>query len=95
MDETFTKSKIIGKYDLILEALNKWGIGIVAVVCLVPVYNDLKASNKQYVELLERHNEITISTVRVLNAMTKQIEGQTESSKQVQEMLKRIESRHP
>lgn len=53
---------------LIVWAAGKWGVGAIFAAMLYPLYQDLKASNQQFVT-------ITKANVEVLNALATKIES--------------------
>ena len=70
---------------LIVWALGKWGIGIVFLALLVPVYQDLKISNSQFAT-------ISSSNVRVLEALAAKIEAGNIAVQRLDEAIRRLES---
>lgn len=71
---------------LIVWALGKWGIGVVFLGLLVPVYQDLKSSNAQLAT-------ISTNNVRVLEALASKIENSNTAITRLDDAIRRIESR--
>jgi len=61
---------------LIVWALTKWGIGLVFLALLVPVYQDLKASNERFA----KQSEVTVTV------LTTMIVNQTEMKRSLEEV---------
>ena len=53
---------------LFVWAIGKWGVGVVFLGLLVPVYQDLKASNNQLVEVSRANVEILTTLAREVAA---------------------------
>jgi hypothetical protein len=73
---------------LIVWALGKWGIGVVFLALLVPVYQDLKTSNQQLAA-------ISTSNVRVLEALAAKIEQGNHSMQRLDDAIRRLEGNLP
>jgi hypothetical protein len=73
---------------IIIWALGKWGIGIVFLGLLVPVYQDLKFSNAQLAS-------ISSSNVRVLEALAAKIEASNVAVQRLDDALRRLEATNP
>jgi len=70
---------------LIVWAVGKWGIGIVFAAFLIPVYQDLKASN-------QRLADISQANVQVLTALAQKVDNSVQQVQRVEESLRRLES---
>lgn len=70
---------------LLVWAFGKWGPWVVFPIMLYPLYNDLKASNQQFVD-------ITKANVLVLSAMAKQIEANGDKTQSLTTLVERIEA---
>lgn len=70
---------------LIVWAIGKFGIGVVFLAMLVPVYQDLKASNQQTANL-------TAANVRAIEAMTHQLRANQEETRRLGEVVQRLET---
>jgi hypothetical protein len=73
---------------LIVWAVGKWGIGIVFAAFLVPVYQDLKASN-------QRVADITQASVQAITALASKIESTNAHVQRIDESIRRLESSRP
>jgi len=71
---------------LIVWAAGKWGVGIVFAAMLVPVYTDLKESNKQIAELSR-------ANVQVLTALAQKIDDSNTRITRLDDAMRRIEDR--
>lgn len=71
---------------LIVWAVGKWGIGIVFAAFLIPVYQDLKASN-------QRLAEISQANVQVLTALAQKIDATNQQVQRMDDSLRRLEPR--
>lgn len=71
---------------LLVWAAGKWGVGIVFLVLLVPVYQDLKESNKQIAELSR-------ANVQVLTALAQKIDDSNLRITRLDDAMRRIEDR--
>lgn len=71
---------------IIVWALGKWGIGIVFLALLVPVYQDLKTSNSHLAS-------ISTNNVRVLEALASKIEASNTAIQRLDDAIRRLESR--
>lgn len=71
---------------LIVWAIGKWGIGIVFAAFLVPVYQDLKASN-------QRLADISQANVQVLMALTSEIKTMGTNVTHLDASVKHLETR--
>jgi hypothetical protein len=71
---------------LIVWAAGKWGVGIVFLVLLVPVYQDLKESNK-------RVADITQANVQVLTALAAKIESTNAHVQRIDDSIRRLEGK--
>lgn len=70
---------------IIVWALGKWGIGVVFLALLVPVYQDLKTSNSQLAV-------ISTNNVRVLEALAAKIEASNHAVQRLDDAIRRLES---
>jgi hypothetical protein len=70
---------------LIVWALAKWGIGVVFLALLVPVYQDLKTSNSQLAA-------ISTNNVRVLEALASKIEASNVTVQRLADDIRRLEA---
>jgi hypothetical protein len=70
---------------LIVWALGKWGIGVVFLALLVPVYQDLKTSNSQLAT-------ISTNNVRVLEALANKIEANNSALQRMDDAIRRLEA---
>jgi len=70
---------------LIVWAIGKWGIGIVFAAFLVPVYQDLKASN-------QRLADISHANVQVLTALAQKIDATNQQVQRMDDSLRRLEN---
>lgn len=70
---------------LLVWALGKWGIGVVFLAMLVPVYQDLKASNATLAE-------ISSANVRVLESLAAKVEASNAAISRLDETMRRLES---
>lgn len=73
---------------LIVWAIGKWGIGIVFAAFLIPVYQDLKASN-------QRLADISQANVQVLTALAQKIETSTSQIQRMDDSIRRLENNRP
>lgn len=69
---------------LLVWAVGKWGVGVVFLALLVPVYQDLKISNRQLAE-------ISSANVRVLESLANKVETQNASIIRLNEAMLRLE----
>jgi hypothetical protein len=69
---------------LIVWAVGKWGIGVVFALFLVPVYQDLKASN-------QRLADISKANVEVLTALAQKIESTNQQMQRIDDSIRRLE----
>jgi len=69
---------------LIVWAVGKWGAGAVFLVLLVPVYQDLKASNNRLADISNKN-------VQVLEALANKIEASNQAVTRLDDALRRIE----
>lgn len=72
-------------WGLLAWAVGKWGIGIVFAAFLIPVYQDLKASNQRLADIAQ-------ANVAVLNAMAQKIETSIQQVQRLDDSLRRLES---
>lgn len=70
---------------LIVWAAGKWGVGIIFAAMLYPLYQDLKMSNQQFVE-------ITKANVIVLSAMAQEIKSNGDKMQDISLTLMKLES---
>lgn len=70
---------------LIVWAAGKWGIGVVFLVMLVPVYQDLKASN-------QRLADISQANVQVLTALAQKIDATNQQVQRMDDSIRRLET---
>jgi hypothetical protein len=70
---------------LIVWAIGKWGIGIVFAAFLIPVYQDLKASN-------QRLADISQANVQVLTALATKIDATNQQVQRMDDSIRRIEA---
>jgi hypothetical protein len=70
---------------LLVWAVGKWGIGILFAVFLVPVYQDLKASNQRVADVIQ-------STVQVLTSLSEKVEKGNQDIHRLDDAVRRIES---
>jgi hypothetical protein len=73
---------------LIVWAVGKWGIGVVFALFLVPVYQDLKASN-------QRLADISKANVEVLTALAQKIDATNHQVQRMDDSIRRLESSRP
>jgi hypothetical protein len=73
---------------LIVWAVGKWGIGIIFAAFLVPVYQDLKASN-------QRLADISQANVQVLTALAQKIETTNHQVQRMDDSIRRLEASRP
>lgn len=66
-------------------AAGKWGIGIIFAAFLVPVYQDLKASN-------QRLADISQANVQVLTALATKIDATNTQVQRMDDSIRRLES---
>jgi hypothetical protein len=71
---------------LVVWAVGKWGIGIVFAAFLVPVYQDLKESNR-------RLADISQANVQVLTALAQKIEATNHQVQRMDDSIRRLETR--
>jgi hypothetical protein len=69
---------------LIVWAAGKWGVGVIFLMMLVPVYADLKESNAQIAELSR-------ANVQVLTALAQKIDDSNQRIARLDDALRRIE----
>jgi len=70
---------------LIVWAIGKWGIGIVFAAFLIPVYQDLKASN-------QRLADISQANVQVLTALATKIDATNLQVQRMDDSIRRLET---
>lgn len=70
---------------LIVWAIGKWGIGVIFAAFLVPVYQDLKASN-------QRLGDISQANVQVLTALANKIDATNQQVQRMDDSIRRLES---
>ena len=70
---------------LIVWAIGKWGIGIVFAAFLIPVYQDLKASN-------QRLADISQANVQVLMALATKIDATNQQVQRMDDSIRRLET---
>ena len=70
---------------LVVWAIGKWGIGVVFAAFLIPVYQDLKASN-------QRLADISQANVQVLTALAQKIDSTNQQVQRMDDSIRRIES---
>ena len=70
---------------LIVWAVGKWGIGVVFAAFLIPVYQDLKASN-------QRLADISQANVQVLTALAQKVEITSQQIQRMDETIHRLEN---
>jgi hypothetical protein len=75
---------------LVVWALGKWGIGIVFLALLVPVYQDLKTSNARIYGIIERSAEVSTQNVRAMEALAAKIESSNAATARLEEALHRL-----
>jgi len=68
---------------LIVWAIGKWGVGVVFLLMLVPVYTDLKASNQQLAE-------VSKANVHVLMQLATRVEDANERTARIEESIRQI-----
>ena len=68
-------------------ALGKWGIGVVFLALLVPVYQDLKLSNSRWADQATQN-------IRVMEAMAAKIEASNTAITRLDDALRRLETRN-
>jgi uncharacterized protein YoxC len=68
---------------LIVWAVGKWGIGVVFAAFLIPVYQDLKASN-------QRLADISQANVQVLTALAGEIKSMHTSVSHLEDRVERL-----
>ena len=73
---------------LIVWAAGKWGVGIIFLVMLIPVYNDLKESNKAIAELSR-------ANVQVLTALAQKIDDSNARITRLDDAMRRLETAKP
>jgi len=73
---------------ILIWALGKWGIGVVFLALLVPVYQDLKTSNAQLAS-------ISTSNVRVLEALAAKMEASNTAVQRLDDAIRRLEAANP
>ncbi|NQX00556.1 hypothetical protein HQ447_07830 [bacterium] len=71
---------------LIVWAIGKWGIGVVFAAFLIPVYQDLKASN-------QRLADISQANVEVLTALATKIDATNQQVQRMDDSIRRLETR--
>lgn len=71
---------------LIVWAAGKWGVGIVFAAMLIPVYTDLKESNRQIAELSR-------ANVQVLTALAQKIDDSNTRITRLDDAMRRIEDK--
>lgn len=71
---------------LVVWAVGKWGIGIVFAAFLIPVYQDLKASN-------QRLADISQANVQVLTALATKIDATNQQVQRMDDSIRRLETR--
>ena len=69
---------------LVVWAAGKWGVGVIFLMMLVPVYADLKESNRQIAELSR-------ANVQVLTALAQKIDDSNQRIARLDDALRRIE----
>ena len=70
---------------ILVWALGKWGIGVVFLAMLVPVYQDLKASNATMAEM-------SAANVRVLETLAAKVEASNAAISRLDDTVRRLES---
>lgn len=73
---------------LIVWAVGKWGVGIVFLGLLVPVYQDLKASNHQLAE-------ISRANVEILTTLSREVAQHGDGLRRLEDTMDRIIERNP
>lgn len=73
---------------LLVWAIGKWGVGVVFLALLVPVYQDLKISNQQLAE-------ISSANVRVLESLANKVENQNTAITRLDDSVRRLEHQQP
>jgi hypothetical protein len=73
-------------------ALGKWGIGVVFLALLVPVYQDLKISNSRFYEIIRQNAEISTQNVRVMEALATKIEASNTAIQRLNDAIIRLEN---
>lgn len=69
---------------LIVWAVGKWGVGVVFLMLLVPVYQDLKASNQQLAD-------ISKANVSILTSLAQQVEATNKTVERLDQTVQRLE----
>lgn len=70
---------------LFIWAAGKWGMGIIFAVFIVPVYQDLKESNRRVAEVIQ-------STVQVLTTLAAKVEDSNQRIQRLDDAMRRLES---
>lgn len=70
---------------LVVWAVGKWGIGVVFAAFLIPVYQDLKASN-------QRLADISQANVQVLTALAGRIDQMSSRVEHLDDTIRRLEN---
>lgn len=73
---------------LLVWAIGKWGVGVVFLALLVPVYQDLKSSN-------QRLADISVANVEVLRALAARVDAATERVGRIDDAVRRLEAHRP
>ena len=69
---------------LIVWAVGKWGVGVVFLMLLIPVYQDLKASNQQLAE-------ISRANVTILTSLAQNVEATNQNIQRLDATVQRLE----
>jgi hypothetical protein len=72
---------------LLIWAVGKWGVGIVFLALLVPVYQDLKLSNSRWADQATQN-------IRVMEALAAKIEASNSAIARLDDSLRRLEARN-
>ena len=72
-------------FGLVVWAIGKWGAGALFAAFLIPVYQDLKASN-------QRLADISQANVQVLTALATKVDNSVQQSQRVEDALRRLET---
>ena len=73
-------------------ALGKWGIGVVFLALLIPVYQDLKVSNARFYDVISKNAEVSSQNVRVMEALAFKIENGNIATQRLEEAIHRLET---
>ncbi len=73
---------------LVVWAISKWGVGIVGFLMVIPLYQDLKASN-------EKMATLSGANIQVLQALAQKVEDGNQRTSRLEDAIRRLETSKP